>query len=89
VLSEAGGLVRGSGAVSVETRRLDDVSGYDTLIVCVSMDLPQTMQTPQVQYLSPSFKLGQQNYRARYLEIDHKFTRIFAQRVQGRTADPV
>src|SRR5258708_28264027 len=42
VLSEAGGLVRGSGAVSVETQRLDDVSGYDTLIVCVSMDLQQT-----------------------------------------------
>src|SRR5260370_27359204 len=42
VLSEAGGLVRGSGAVSVETQRLDEVSGYDTLIVCVSMDLPET-----------------------------------------------
>ncbi|HEY1561558.1 MAG TPA: GlxA family transcriptional regulator [Caulobacteraceae bacterium] len=42
VLSEAGGLVRGSASVSVETRRLDDVSGYDTLIVCVSMDLQQT-----------------------------------------------
>src|ERR1700731_788308 len=42
VLSETGGLVRGSAAVSVETQRLDDVSGYDTLIVCVSMDLPQT-----------------------------------------------
>src|SRR6202795_1687704 len=37
-----GGLVRGSGAVSVETQRLDEVSGYDTLIVCVSMDLPET-----------------------------------------------
>src|SRR6202048_4565234 len=42
VLSEAGGLVRGSGAVSVETQRLDEVSGYDTLIVCVTMDLPET-----------------------------------------------
>src|SRR5258708_1668226 len=42
VLSEAGGLVRGSAAVSVETRRLDDVSGYDTLIGCVSLDLQQT-----------------------------------------------
>ena len=42
VLSEAGGLVRGSAAVSVETQRLDDVSDYDTLIVCVSMGLPQT-----------------------------------------------
>lgn len=42
VLSEGGGLVRGSAAVAVETRRLDDVSGYDTLIVCVGNDLPQT-----------------------------------------------
>jgi transcriptional regulator GlxA family with amidase domain len=42
VLSEAGGLVRGSAAVSVDTRRLDDVSGYDTLIVCVGNDLPRT-----------------------------------------------
>jgi len=42
VLSEAGGLVRGSTSVSVETQRLDDVSDYDTLTVCVSMDLQQT-----------------------------------------------
>jgi transcriptional regulator GlxA family with amidase domain len=47
MLSEAGGLLSGWAAVSVDTRRLDEATGsFDTLIVCAGVAPPQS--SPEV-----------------------------------------